>query len=414
MGNLTCIENISQDMGATTFGRGMSTAEETAEATHEAVHAAASDLPDGNDPTLAVALSGPGHDAETVRETVLAELGDVPLVGSTTAGEFTDEELSKDGIVVSLVASESYSVATTYAEGVSDDVFGTVQEAVEELPAKDEMAGDHTAAVTFHNGLVGKGEQITLVTGQLLGDVPLAGGSAADNLALEETTVLTEEGVSKDGVVVAQLSSNQPFAVAASHGHSPLSDRHEVTETEENVVYELDGEPAFDVWKREIAEPAREEYGIDVDGLSADEDSFAELLNQFELGIETGDGEYKIRWPALTDSTDGPLKFATGVPEESEVRIMHSPKEKQIDSAREAARNSLQRFEGDEVAGALVFDCVCRGLILDDEFDQAVGEIADEIDAPLAGFETYGEVCMPPEATSGYHNTTTSILLLPA
>jgi methyl-accepting chemotaxis protein len=401
-------------MGSTDFGRGLSTTGDTAKATRQALEAAASGIDDREATNLAVAMSGPSHDAETIRETVQSELGDVPLVGSTTAGEFTDEELSEDGVVISLVASENYAVETGHAEGVSEDVFSTVQEAVDALPDPAEMEGEHSAAVTFHNGLAGKGEQITLVTGQLLGDMPLAGGSAGDNLALEETTVFSDDGVSADGVVVAQLSSHKPFAVASNHGHTPLSESYTVTETEENVVHELDGEPAYEVWKDEIADHVREEYGVDVESLSADDEEFAELLNQFELGIETGDGEYKIRWPAMTDSTEGPLKFATGVPEDSEVNIMHSPKDEQIDSARQAARNSLERFEGGDVAGAFVFDCVCRGLILDDDFDQAVGEIADELDAPLAGFETYGEVCMPPEAASGYHNTTTAVLLLPS
>ena len=407
------LSNI-MNMSSTTFARGLSTVEDTGTATGEAIESATASLGRREDTALAVVLSGPSHDTGAIRETVKAELGDVPLVGSTTAGEFTDEELSENGIVVSLVASESLSAATAMADAVSEDVFESVQTAVDGLPDPSEMAGEHTAAITFHNGLAGMGEQITLVTGQMLGEMPLAGGSAGDNLALSETTVFSDDGVSSDGVVVAQLSSDEPFAVAANHGHSPLTDTYQVTKAEENIVHELDGEPAYDVWRDEIADVASEEYGIDVSSLSPDSDEFAKLLNQFELGITTAGGEYKIRWPALTDSTDGPLKFATGVPEESEARIMHSPKEDQIESAREAAAASLQRFDGDEVAGAFVFDCVCRGLILDEEFEAAVAEIADEIDAPLAGFETYGEVCMPPDSASGYHNTTTAILLLPS
>jgi methyl-accepting chemotaxis protein len=208
------------------------------------------------------------------------------------------------------------------------------------------------------------------------------------------------------------IGSDTPFGLAANHGHAPLSDTYEVTEADENVVYELDGQPAFEVWKREVAEIAAQEYNVDVDSLSDDGDDLADMMTKFELGLPTGDSEYKIRWPGLTTSTDETLRFATGVPEGSEVKIMHSPPEDQVDSAEEAANQALDDLGREDPQGALVFDCVCRGLILDEEFDTAVEAIASEVGTPLAGFETYGEVCMQPDASSGYHNTTTSILLL--
>lgn len=397
-------------MAGSVFGRGMSTEADATEATRAALSDAIVGIE--GQPTLAIALCGPNYEIEAVQETLQTDLEAVPVIGSTTAGEFTDQGVCEEGVVVALVAADSMEVATACGDGVSEDVFGAVNSAVEQLPDSDQMPGSHTAAITFHNGLAGRGEEITMVTSQLLGHIPLVGGSAGDNLAMEETTVFTEDSISADGVVIGLVSSERPFSFAVSHGHAPLSESYEVTHARENVVEELGDEPAYEVWKREITEAAEERYDIDVDSVSPDDEEFAELLNQFELGIETRDG-YKIRWPALTDSTDGPLKFATGVPEQSVVRIMHSPEDGQIESARDAAQESLRQFEGEDVAGALVFDCVCRGLILDDEFDKAIDGIAEEIDAPLAGFETYGEVYMPPEAASGYHNTTTAIFLLP-
>lgn len=394
----------------TTFGRGISTATGTAAATNQALDSARDQLGSGVTPSLAVALSDPEYDAGTIVDTIQDTVGDVPILGATTAGEFTDQETTDGGLVIALIGTDGLAVSTALAEGVSEDVFGTVQHAVDGLPDQDELGGDYAAAITFHNGLAGKGEQITLVTNQLLGDIPLAGGSAGDALALEETTVYTERDMSSDGVAIALLGGETPFGLAANHGHVPVSETFEVTAAEENVIHEIDGKPAFEVWKREIADVAAEEYDIDVESVSDDE--LAELLTKFELGIPTGEDTHKIRWPGLTDSTDGRLTFATGVPEGSEVQIMHSPKAGQVESAGDAARDALTDLGADDAAGALVFDCVCRELILGEEFDEAVAEIATEIEAPLAGFETYGEICMHPDETSGYHNTTTSILLL--
>jgi methyl-accepting chemotaxis protein len=62
-----------------------------------------------------------------------------------------------------------------------------------------------------------------------------------------------------------------------------------------------------------------------------------------------------------------------------------------------------------------VFDCICRNLILGDRFADAVRAIADELGgAPVAGFETYGEIALCEGDLSGFHNTTSVVLAIGA
>ena len=68
-----------------------------------------------------------------------------------------------------------------------------------------------------------------------------------------------------------------------------------------------------------------------------------------------------------------------------------------------------------KVAGALVFDCICRNLILEGDFSRAVLGMSEELGgAPLAGFETYGEIALDAGDMSGFHNTTSVVLAFPA
>jgi methyl-accepting chemotaxis protein len=70
---------------------------------------------------------------------------------------------------------------------------------------------------------------------------------------------------------------------------------------------------------------------------------------------------------------------------------------------------------GGACAGAIVFDCICRNLILGPKFSDAVGAIRQELgDVPFAGFETYGEIALDAGDLSGFHNTTTVVLTIPA
>src|SRR6185503_11854227 len=130
-----------------------------------------------------------------------------------------------------------------------------------------------------------------------------------------------------------------------------------------------------------------------------------------ELGLVSGANEYKICAPLSLNSKDGSLNFACGVPEGAVVRMTESGSQEQVASARAAAEQARKALEGRPVAGALVFDCICRNLILKERFVDAVQQMHSALGgAPLAGLETYGEIAMELGQTSGFHNTTTVVL----
>ena len=63
----------------------------------------------------------------------------------------------------------------------------------------------------------------------------------------------------------------------------------------------------------------------------------------------------------------------------------------------------------------LLFDCICRGAILGDEFDQEVRAIRAVFpEAPMAGFLTYGEIARYSGRLDGWHNTTAVVVAIPA
>ena len=94
---------------------------------------------------------------------------------------------------------------------------------------------------------------------------------------------------------------------------------------------------------------------------------------------------------------------------------MQSEPQRQVDSARTAAKRARQQLGKAQPAGALVFDCICRNLILGPEFRTAVQAMSEELgDVPVAGFETYGEIALDAGDMSGFHNTTTVVLAFPS
>jgi methyl-accepting chemotaxis protein len=213
-----------------------------------------------------------------------------------------------------------------------------------------------------------------------------------------------------DALVMAVLFTQEPLGIGVCHGHTPLSKSLQVTRASGNVVHEIDGRPAWDVWVEQTRAAAARD-GLDPATLpEADVGGF---LLRYEAGLATG-REHKIRAP-LSRGKDGSLSFACGIPQGAELVITRSTPEEQIESARKAAARARSALAGRPVAGAVVFDCICRNLILATDFGRAVSSISRELgDVPLAGFETYGEIALGQGDLSGFHNTTTVVLAFPA
>jgi methyl-accepting chemotaxis protein len=337
---------------------------------------------------------------------------DTTLVGCSSSGEFTEKGAHDHSVALALVTSDTIRFHSGLGTGLRDDVNGCVREAIREFP--DQVDGyPFQSAISLHDGLGAVGEQLAVVSQQKLGpQVSLAGGSAGDDMQMDATHVFEGRTVAEDATAMALLASTEPVGIAVNHGHTPISDPVTVTKADGDTVYELDDRPAFEVWKEAAAEDAREQFGYDLDDLVPGSEALTKFMTRYEFGIDQGRA-YKIRWPGLTEQTDGPLQFAMGVPEGTVFRVMHSPNEAQKTAVREAAREARDQLDEGAAAGGFVYDCVCRAVILEDEFDDAVAAIGDELGVPYAGFETYGEVCMERGQTSGYHNTTAVVMVLP-
>jgi methyl-accepting chemotaxis protein len=204
-------------------------------------------------------------------------------------------------------------------------------------------------AILLLDPLSGNGEETSMLAMTMLGPtVRLAGGAAGDDLWFKKTLVACGNQVASDAVVVAVLSSRRPLGIGVKHGHKPMGKPLTVTRAEGSVVYELDGKPAYQVWKDAVREAIKAE-GTDIDALALG--SVGGHLLRYEVGLIAGANEYKIRAPLSTDGT-GAVSFACGMPEGAVVRITSSAEADQLGPGRRGARaQGAGRGEGGWRAG---------------------------------------------------------------
>lgn len=294
----------------------------------------------GAKPALVFAFASLPHDIGRVSTDLAAVFPQATVLGSSSSGEFVRGGVGKGAVVVVAIAGD-FLVHARLSRGLSVDVERAVSDAIAGAPDSSETY-PHRTAVVLLDALSGKGEEAALLTAALLGpDVRLAGGAAADDLRMEKTTVTLGAESASDAIVVAILSSRVPLGVGVSHGHSALSEPHKVTKAEGATLHELDGRPAWEVWKDATRGPIAE-LGANVDALETSAEG--PLLLRYEVGLSTGKGPLKIRAPLARK--EGSLQLACGVPEGASLRITQSTPARQVESAGEAARRAREALGG--------------------------------------------------------------------
>lgn len=364
----------------------------------------------GAGPSLIVVFASTEAPFEGLMLAARARFPSAAVIGCTTAGEFVGGAEGKGHFVAWGLAGDDVTVSAGLGLGLKADPEAALNDAIVMPDADAERP--HRTAILLLDPLSGNGEEASLLATTLLGPtVKLAGGAAGDDLQFKRALVGCGAQVAADAAVVAVLSSRKPLGIGVKHGHQPLSKKPlTVTKAEGATVHEIDGRPALSVWKDEVREAASA-LGIDVDQASTA--ALGPHFLRFEAGLIAGPKEYKIRAPLSADA-QGSISFACGLPEGAVIRFTSSVEADQVSAAKEAAERARKALGPAKVAGALVFDCICRNLILGAKFESAVQAISGALDgAPLAGFETYGEIAMELGQSSGFHNTTTVVLAIP-
>ncbi len=360
---------------------------------------------------IAFVFSSSDYDYEKVIEGV-KEFSEVEKIfGCSSAGEFNEDGYISGGVGVAVLSSDSIDFHRGIGKKMSEDVVDSLEEAASDFP--DEADDREKSVINLHDGLRGMGKKATWKTLEVCGsDVKVGGGAAGDNMEFKETHVFDEDEIVSDGVNLGMLVSDKPVILSVDHGHETISPPLRATKTEGNVVHELNGEPAFDVYKSYIKEDYKDHLGVDLDDVEVGTKEWQYLIVNYELGVHGN----KVRWPGLTEDESGPMVFACDIPENSVLQVMVGwDKEKHIEAARKTAKRAKKKAKdkGIDIAGALVFECGVRKFVLQERFGESVETVSEELDVPLLGFETFGEICIGENEVNGFHNTTTVIMLLP-
>jgi len=392
---------------STVTASGVSKNPDSGLAAAEAVGQATARL-NGSEPKFGFLFVSPGRDLRTALTSACKAASCSEIIGCTTAGEITELGLVHNGVAVLLVASSTSAARMAFAERLKADAQGVARKLSSAVADLRRQAGardvKHLTTVLLTDGLSGSGERlVSELYDRGQGGAQIVGGAAGDEGQFKTTYVGAGETASIDAAAALHVFSASPWGVGVNHGLRSTTKQMRVTKATGNVVFELDGEPAFATYVRHAA--AR--------GVTLTPENAAPYLIGNELGIHFFDRILRARAPLAVNS-DGSLSCAADIPQGSMVSILDGDPPSMIEAARSAAMEAKEHLGESEAAGVLLFDCVCRGMILRDGFHREIDAVRSVFgNVPTAGFLTYGEIARYRGRLDGWHNATAVVVAIP-
>lgn len=304
---------------------------------------------------------------------------DACIIGCSTAGEISNAGGSDGSCIVSAVrfASTRLTSASTRLESMADS-FGAGARIGEALHSTDLRA-----VMVFGPGVrINGSDLVDGIASRIEYALPITGGLAGDGGAFQRTYTFGPEGVRDNAIVAVGLAGEAlQFAHGSFGGWETFGPARKVTRSVGNVLFELDGEPALEVYKRYLGDHAAD--------LPA-----AGLLFPFAMLGEDHDALGLIRTILGVDEATGSLTLAGAIDPEGYLKLMHASTDRLVsgaEAAAEAARD-MQGSVGDSLA--ILVSCVGRKLVMGDRVDEEVEAVREIFGgkATLTGFYSYGEI----------------------
>lgn len=336
-------------------------------------------------------------------EALQATFPDAEIIGCSTAGEISDVGVSDDSCVVTGVHFDDpacFSVAVAELGDMASSVVAGAE--LGGLLAADDL---HAVIVLSQGVEVNGSALIDGIRSAVGPDVIVTGGLAGDAGAFERTFTYRNGDVSDRSVIGVGLRGDTVRVAHGSFGGwSTFGPTRKVTRSDGNVLYELDGKPALEVYKSYLGD-----YATDLPASG--------LLFPFALLNDAASESGIIRTLLGVDEAAGSLTMAGDVPEGGYVKLMHADTDGLVAGAERAAEACAQmladRTDDTSRDGlTLLVSCIGRKLVMGgmvDEEVEAVGEVFAHA-STLAGFYSYGEISPLVASTDcRLHNQTMTI-----
>jgi hypothetical protein len=331
---------------------------------------------------FAVIFFSPQYDVNAITAAVREKFDDMPVFGCTTAGEITPFGYISGGLCgIGFPAAEFAVTSVLFEDLANFEVASTLERTRQAVADQARVAatafpgaegGSKCFALLLVDGLSVREEQLVSAIANSLGDIPLVGGSAGDDMNFRRTWILHGGRCVPNAASLLLVTARRRFYAFKTEHFLNTEKKMVVTGAKplERTVTELNAEPAAREYARVIG----------MDGERLTPMTFAAHPVLVRVG-----GQYHVRAIQKVNADDS-LTFFCAIDEglvltvAESVDIVHDL-EDQFEQIRRVLGNP------ELIIGC---DCVLRNLEIEQrQLKQTVSELF--VRNGVIGFCTYGE-----------------------
>jgi hypothetical protein len=322
------------------------------------------------------------------------------ILGCSTGGQIVNDDVTDDEIAVAALRFDATRLRLAREAAPAPERSRACGEAIGRTLAAEDLAGIFVLSDGLH---VNGSELVAGMISAVDKRVSVTGGLAGDGAKFAETLVAADCEPRKQTVAaVGFYGPSVRIGHGSAGGWDEFGPRRRVTRARGNVLFELDGEPALDLYARYLGEE-------DVKGLPG-----TALLFPLRIRDPQRPDHDIVRTILAVDHQARSMTFAGDVPEGWVAQLMRGNFDRLAAGAAQAARRAAAGTptsrNGDEVA--VLVSCIGRRLLMGqhiiDEVEAASAELGSDVSR--LGFYSYGEIS--PHNASGVcelHNQTMTV-----
>jgi hypothetical protein len=355
-------------------------------------------MADGFKPTLAIVFLSVSQNRHAIAK--LFDAHHIAIFGSTTNGEFIDEETETGSVAILLL-----DIKKEYFR-IHSEVFqnNSYRETSKSIALKAVQDFEKVAFLLAISNAATDGEEVLLGLQEIAGDqVNAFGGAAGDDLAFDKTWVFTSGWESDHGMVCIALDEEKvSVSGIATCGWKAMGTEKTVTKSEGNHVFTIDNEPALDITTK---------YG-GLENITPDnKDVLMELAANFPLQLQREKGDPVMRPGLVVDWSDHSFYTSGMVPQGSKIRFSLPPDWDVMEKVVKGVQG-LKDSEMPEADALVVFSCAGRILSFGPMMNAEIEGVKQVWNVPMTGMFSYAELGRMAGGNLEMHNLTTCCVAL--
>jgi hypothetical protein len=350
----------------------------------------------GETPQAGILFAAIDFEHHLILEKIYQQFPQLELIGGTTDGEISSQlGFQEDSLTLMLFCSDEIEIYAAIGEKASDNPELAVKQAINQ--AKDHIKQEISLCITLPDGLTINGVSLVKALKQELGThIPIVGGLTADQWRFKQTYQFFHQQVLTNTIPILLFGGKLLISCGINSGWNPIGKKSRVTKVKNNILYEVDNQPALDFYHYYLG------------------DSFPSL--EYPLAVfEENTNKFYMRAPSSYDVETGSITFLADIPEGAIIQITETTREQILTASKSSIAHAFENYPGNEPAAALFFSCAARRQILGTKAKQEYQVVQDYLAQPLpsCGFYTNGEIAPLEEyGATLFHNETFITLLL--